>query len=73
MGPEGVNVEASLEEAKTLTDGMQVMMDKTGFKYKGVVFSGCDPPDHLCNEDKSVTVGGLKWFPKADLLSLNMN
>ena len=70
---EGVNVEASLEEAKTLTDGMQVMMDKTGFVYKGVIFSGCDPPENLCNEDQSVTVGGLKWFPKADLLSLNIN
>ena len=73
LGPDGVDVEASLEEAKVLTDGLQVMMDKTGFKYKGVIFSGCDPPDHLCNEDGSVTVGGLKYFPNTDLLCLNIN
>ena len=65
----GGDVEASLEEAKTLTDSMQVMMDKMGFFYKGVIFSGSGPPEYLCNEDQSVTVGGLKW---SDLLSLNI-
>ena len=47
-------------------------LEKGGFSLKGFTFSGRDPPEHLSNDGKSVTVGGLKWFPKEDLLAINV-
>ena len=70
---EGVlNATASYEEAKTVTDDLQILLNKGGFKLKGITFSGCDPPENLCGDDESVSFAGLKWFPKTDLLSLNI-
>ena len=64
--------EKTYEEAKEVTDGLQIVLNKGGFRLKGITFSGYDPPDHLCNDGKSLTVAGMKWFPKADLISLNV-
>ena len=69
----GVDISASYEEAKSVTDDLQVVLNKGGFQLKGVTFSGCDPPEHLRDEDSSVTLAGLKWFPKPDLLCLSIN
>ena len=69
----GVDVTASYEEAKSVTDDLQSVLNKGGFQLKGVTFSGCDPPEHLCDKDKSVTLAGIKWFSKADILSLSIN
>ena len=54
------------------TDGLEIMLNKGGFHLKGITFSGYDPPENLSNDDKSVTVAGMKWFPKLDVLSLNI-
>ena len=48
------------------------MLNKGGFHLKGITFSRYDPPENLSNDDKSVTVAGMKWFPKLDVLSLNI-
>ena len=44
-----------------------------GFNLKGYTLSGMDPPENLANDDGvSVNVGGLKWFPKNDELSIKI-
>ena len=45
---------------------------RRGFTLKGFTFSGMDPPEHLSNDGKSVIVGGLKWYPKEDLISITV-
>ena len=65
--------ERSYNEARKITDGLQTVLSKRNFLLKGVVFSGQDPPDHLSNEDKSVNIFGVKWFPQSDTLSLNIS
>ena len=35
--------------------------------------SGSDPPEHLSSDLKSVSVAGLKWFPKKDILKFNIS
>ena len=68
-----ISGESSYERAKEVTDDLQVVLQKGGFSLKGITFSGFDPPEHLCNEDKkSVNVAGIKWFSKEDNLSLNI-
>ena len=39
-----------------VTDSLQIVLNKGGFRLKGITYSGLDPPDRLCNDDKSVTV-----------------
>ena len=49
------------------TDALKLVLNKGGF-----TFSGFHPPVHLGNEDKSINVGGMKWYPKSDMLNLNI-
>ena len=59
-----VDFSGSYEGVKLATDELEIVLNKGGFQSKGAVFSGHDPPEHLCDEDKSVTIAGMKWFPK---------
>ena len=63
--------EDSYENALTITDDLKVALEHGGFTLKGFTFSGRDPPDHLTDNGESITVGGLKWFPKGDFFSIN--
>ena len=65
--------EESFEDAKEVTDKLEIVLNRGGFRLKGITFSGFDPPDNLCNKDKSINVAGMKWYPKPDLLSLNLS
>ena len=67
-----ISGESSLIIAQGVTEGLEMVLAKGGFHVKGVTFAGCDPPEHLANEDMSINVAGLKWFPKSDLLSLKI-
>ena len=42
------------------------------FTLKGIIFTGGDPPSVLSIDDSSVNVAGMKWFPKEDLLALDI-
>ena len=68
-----VSGEDNYEVAKQVTDDLALVIGKAGFLFKGITFTGFDPPDNLSNPDKSVNVFGGKWFPKQDLLSLNLS
>ena len=61
------------ELVRETTDGLKLVLNKGGFDLKGFTFSGFNPPEHLANGDKSINVAGMKWFPKDDILSLNIN
>ena len=64
----------SYQEVIEVTDGLHAVLAKGGFRLKGITFSGSDPPDHLCNDDKkSVNVSGKKWFSKTDEIGLNIS
>ena len=41
--------EESFEIARDVTDKLEVVLNKGGFRSKGITFSGFDPPDKLCN------------------------
>ena len=55
-----------------LTDDLKVVLSRGGFVLKGVSESGSYPPEHLSEDDKSILVGGLKWYCKEDYLKLNI-
>ena len=50
------------------------MLNKGGFRLKGITFSGYDPPANLANPDQqSVNVAGMKWFSREDILGFNIS
>ena len=63
--------EDSLDELLKSTDTLDLALGKGGFTLKGITYSGNDPPSHLTETGDSVIVGGLKWFPKGDFISIN--
>ena len=64
--------ENSVNENLETTDQLTVALSKGGFTVKGFTLSKLDPPEHLSNDGKSVIVGGLQWYPKDDLISINI-
>ena len=63
----------SVEKTLRVTDQVQTAVKKGGFDLKGVSMSGCDPPEHLSGDSESVSVAGLKWFPKGDFFKFNIS
>jgi len=57
-------------KAYTISDELEVMTSKGGFKLKGITISGEDLPSHLTDDGESIGVCGLKWYSKTDEISL---
>ena len=64
--------EKSYNVRLSTTDELKMALEKGGFILKGFIFSESDPLEHLSKDGKSVTVGGLTWFPKEDCISINI-
>ena len=60
--------ELALEKA----DQLELVLNRGGFSLKGVTFSKRDPPNNLSTDDCSVNMAGMKWFPKEDMVSLDV-
>ena len=54
-------------------DEIQCTVSKGGFSLKGFVVSGEDPPEFLRDGREYILVGGVKWFPKGDFISMNIS
>ena len=63
----------SVKSRKITTDQLIAALATTGFDIKGLTISGESPPEHLSQDGESVTVGGMKWYPKEDEVSLNIS
>ena len=50
----------SIRSRNIATDQLIAALAATGFDVKGVTVSGELPPEHLSQDGKSVTVGGVK-------------
>ena len=49
------------------------MLNRGGFTLKGMTFTGGDPPSAPSTDDSSVNAARMKWFPKKDLLALDID
>ena len=52
-------------------DEMEIVCSKGGFGLKGFTFSGKDPIDKLSADGRSIHVGGIRWFSKDDVISID--
>lgn len=53
------------------TQEFELVVNKGGIKLKGVT-SGISPTEAMIDDGETVFVGGMKWFPKEDSISLNV-
>lgn len=64
--------EENIELAHQRADEIELLLNRGGFNLKGICFSGEDPPEILIDDGETIFVGGLKWFPKTDKVSINI-
>ena len=62
-----------IDIAKQRADELEVVLNKGGFALKGVTFSGDHPVESLSQDGISISVAGLKWHPKEDFLTLDID
>ena len=67
LSPENME-KLALEKA----DQLELVLNRAGFSLKGITFSKRDPPNNSSTDDCSVMVAGMKWFPKKDMVSLDI-
>ena len=63
------NEQKALERA----DQVELVLNHGGFSLKGVTFSGKEPPSTITADNTTINVAGMKWFPKEDMLSLDIS
>ena len=63
------NISKALERAVQV----ELLLNRGGFSLKGVTFSGKDPSAALSFDGPSINVAGIKWFPREDLLTLDIS
>ena len=52
-------------------DEMEIVVSIGGFTCKGFTFSGQPPLEKLSDDGKSISVGGMRWFPEEDQLAFS--
>ena len=67
-----ISGEQSEREALKRADELEVVLNRGGFVLKGITFSNQDPPESLSDDSESINVAGMKWFPKDDIISLDI-
>ena len=61
------------QKALEIADQVELVINRGGFSLKGITFSGKEPPSTLSADNTSINVAGMKWFPKADVISLDIS
>ncbi|MEM7375585.1 MAG: hypothetical protein AAF587_43730 [Bacteroidota bacterium] len=60
------------EGALNQAERLETVLNKGGFSLKGITFSKQDPNHDLSKDGESINVAGMKWYPKQDLISLDI-
>ena len=70
---DGLSGAQNLKDAVIRADQIELVLNRGGFSLKGVTLNGQHPPTTLTNDEASINVAGMRWFPKENLLSLDIN
>ena len=63
--------ESTWLEVLSTSDTLKLVLSKGGFTFKGLTFSGKDPPSDLSSDQVSINVAGMKWFIKEEEINLD--
>ena len=70
---DGLSGAQNLKGAMIKADQIELVLSRGGFSLKGKTLDGTDPPATLTNDEASINVAGMRWFPKENLLSLDIS
>ena len=62
--------DATLEALRKLANEADELFDEVGLQCKGYTFCCSDPPPEVAEEGQTVSIGGLKWYSRLDLLEV---
>ena len=62
-----------IESTQTLSSSIKHVLSNGGFTLKGITMSGDHPSDSLSSDGTTISVAGMKWHPKDDLISFDLN
>ena len=62
-----------IELIQKLSNSIQQILSYDGFTLRGVTMSGDDPIDSLSPDGTTISVAGMKWHPKNDLIAFDVN
>ena len=65
-------VENQYKKHQKLADDLDIVLNGGGFYLKGIIFLKSNPPEYLTDDEKSISVGGTKWFPKVNQISIDI-
>ena len=65
--------ESSTPEAFKRADEIQTVVSRGNFTLKGFTFTGMKPTQDLSEDGSSISVGGMRWFPETDELTLSIS
>ena len=60
----------NLEVLKKLIGEADMFFEQVGLACKGWSLSGSAPPEEVCEEGETISIGGMRWTPKLDLLEV---
>jgi len=67
-----ISGEKTIKAAIERADQMELVLSRGGFGLKGFTFTGKEPLESLSSDGQSISIAGMTWFPKDDLLSLDI-
>ena len=67
-----ISGENSIEEAKQRSDELEMVLAKGGFSLKGITMSGNHPSKELSINGTTISIAGMSWQPKDDVVSLDV-
>ena len=62
--------ECKKEEIVKLIEDANQIFESVGLSCKGWSVSGEDPPEDVCEDGGTVSIGGMKWYTKPDCLEV---
>ena len=62
-----------IEVIQKLSNSIQQILSYGGFTLKGITMSGDDPIESLSPDGTTISVAGMKWHPKNDLIAFDVN
>ena len=59
-----------IEQLKEMTKKADELFEDVELYCKGWSYSGSDPPPEVAEDDGTVSIGGMRWHPRLDLLEV---
>ena len=68
-----VSGEESIQAAMERADEIEIVLSRGGFSLKNFTFSGTNPTESVSKDGESISIAGMTWYSKDDVISLDIS